>query len=98
VAGHAVIVNVPLQGADGEFELVDGLGERLRERLESTRAGEFDGNLIGQDWGILYLYGDDADRLWDAIESEVRAASLPAGTYVVKQYGPPGGRETRIDL
>ena len=91
-------MNVPLRGASGDFELVDGLGERLREHLEASAVGEFDGNLIGQDWGVLYLYGPDAESLWQEIEDVVRAASPPPGSYVVKQHGPPGGPETRVDL
>lgn len=95
---QAVIVNLPLQGAGGDFALMEGLGERLAERVEAAGAGEFDGDLIGRDWAVLYFYGPDADRLWAAMEDVLEPASLPPGSYVVKQHGPPGGPETRIEL
>jgi len=95
---HAVIVNAPLQGASGEFENLHELGDQLAARVEAAGVGELDGDLIGEDLGILYLYGPDADRVWLAIEDLIRAASLPAGAHVIKRYGPPGSPETQIDL
>jgi hypothetical protein len=98
VEQQAVIVNVPLKGASDDFASMQELGDRLREHVEAARVGEFDGDMIGKDRAMLYLYGPDADRLWEAMEGLLRSASLPAGAYVVKQYGPPGSPETRIDL
>jgi hypothetical protein len=98
VPEHAVIVNVPLRGASGDFELVDELGERLREHLEGSGVGEFDGNMIGRDLGVLYLYGADADRLWQEVAPLVREAALPAGAYALKRGGPPGSAEIRVDF
>jgi len=98
VDDQAVLVNVPLQGAAGDFADLHELGERLADRIEEAGAGEFDGDMIGKDRAVIYLYGPDADRLWHAIDGVVRAASLPVGAYVVKRYGPPGSPEARIDL
>jgi hypothetical protein len=95
---QAVLVNVPLQGTSGDFAYLEELGDRLAERVEAAGVGEFDGNMIGKDLGVLYLYGPDADRLWEATEGVLRSASLPPGAYVVKQYGPPGSPETRLQL
>jgi hypothetical protein len=95
---HAVIVNVPLRGASGDLEKLQELGDALAARVDAAGVGEFDGDLIGEDLGILYFYGPNADRLWPAIEGVLRAALLPAGAYVVKRYGPPGSPETQIDL
>jgi hypothetical protein len=95
---QAVIVNVPLRGRSDDFADLEELGEQLAECVQTAGVGELDGDLIGQDWGIIYLYGPDADRLWQSIEGLLHAARLPAGAYVVKQHGPPGSSETRIDL
>jgi hypothetical protein len=95
---QAVLVNVPLQGERGDFAYIEELGDRLAERVDAAGVGEFDGNMIGKDLGILYLYGPDADRLWEAIEGVLHSVSLPAGAYVVKQYGPPGSPETQLRL
>jgi hypothetical protein len=95
---QAVVVNVPLHGARGDFAYLQDLGERLAERVDSAGVGVFDGDLIGLDQGVLYLYGPDADRLWEAVEDLVREASLPAGSYVLKRHGGPGELEMRIDL
>ena len=55
---------------------------------------------MDQGGAVVYMYGADADRLLEVVESHLRQFSLrPA--YCVLRYGgvnDPGVRERRIDL
>jgi hypothetical protein len=76
------------------------LEDRLESLIEAHGAGELDGNEFGGGEAVLYCYGPDADRLFAAIEAEVRAfGARPA--YVTLRYGEaadPSAPERRIDL
>jgi len=96
---HAVIVTLAAPLAPGVelFELED----ELIEAIDSAGVGEFDGNLIGGDEVVLYMYGPDADTLFAAIEPVLANLPPPRGSYAVKRYGPPDdatAKEVRIDL
>ncbi len=96
VPEHAVVLFIRsfLDERRSLYQLEDALAAAIDE----AGAGEFDGNEVGPDGAILYMYGPDADVLWETIESVVRAASVGPGSNVVKRYGEPGAREVRIDL
>ena len=96
MADHAVLVHVTSL-PDNNAGL-DKLEDPLIEAIEAAGVGEFDGNDIGAEGAVLYMYGPDADRLWEAVEQIVRAAGLGSGSYAVKRYGEPGAAEVRIDL
>jgi hypothetical protein len=96
VAEEAVLVHITaLAPADSGLDEVE---DPLIEAIEAAGVGEFDGNEIGPDGAVLYLYGPSADRLWDAVAPVLAAAGLGAGSYAVKRYGEPGAAEVRIDL
>ena len=92
---HAVIVNLPVDqpGLD-----LDAIEDPLIAAIEASGIGEFDGNAIGPDGAVLYMYGNDADALFEVVRPALEVAGVPAGSYVVKRYGPPGANETRVDL
>lgn len=93
---HAVLVHITsLQDDDTGLDEIE---DPLIEAIEAAGVGEFDGNDIGADGAVLYMYGPDADRLWDAVETIVRAAGFGSGSYAVKRYGEPGATEVRIEL
>ncbi|MEZ5410183.1 MAG: hypothetical protein R2761_19290 [Acidimicrobiales bacterium] len=77
---------------------LDEIEDPLIEAIQAAGVGEFDGIDIGADGAVLYMYGPDADRLWDAVETTVLAVGLGSGSYAVKRYGEPGATEVRIDL
>ena len=77
---------------------LDEIEDPLIEVIERSGVGEFDGNVMGPDGAVLYMYGPDADAIWNAIEPVVRAARLGPGSYVVKRYGDPGAPESRVEL
>lgn len=102
VSDHAVIVHLRLSdaqfGSDADRDALYALEEQIEAAIEKAGAGEFDGNEVGQGEWVLYAYGPDADRLWQAVEPALRASPAARGGWAVKRYGEPGAREERVDL
>ena len=92
---HALIVHFRYGSADLTrlFELED----RIEDAIENAGVGRFDGDLVATDGcdGYLYMYGNDADRLFDVVEPILAATDFMNGAEVTRQYGPaePGVRE-----
>jgi len=72
--------------------------DRLSEVIECNRLGEFDGNEIGSGGATLFMYGPDAERLFEGIEGILRDYPLCRGARVVIRYGEPGSRERELKL
>lgn len=98
---------VHLELSDDEFgtreerEAIHRLTSELERAIESADAGEFDGDEFGAGACTLYMYGSDADRLFAAVESALRASPLARGGYAIKRYGEaadPSSREVRVEL
>jgi hypothetical protein len=97
---HAVLVHLALRGEYGsaaDREAVFALEDRLEAAIEAMDAGELDGNEFGGGEVVLYLYGPSKDRLWDAVEADVRAVATP-GSFVLLRPGGPDVVPERIDL
>lgn len=90
---HAVLVNLPVDQKD-----LDTIEDPLMAAIEASGIGEFDGNTIGPDGAVLYVYGADADLLLDVVGPVLEGTDLPPGSYALKRYGPPGANETRVNL
>ena len=95
---------VYLKLSDDEFgdfderEAIFALEDRLIQAIASTSAGEYDGHEFGEGFGILYMYGANADQLFNAVISTLREYSSRSGSYILKRYGGPGTNEEQIDL
>jgi hypothetical protein len=87
-------------GAEDEREALHALEHRLVEAIEAADAGELDGNELGGGKVVLYAYGPDANRLFTAMEPQLRAfPARPA--HAVLRFGEaddPGAVEQHIDL
>lgn len=98
---HAVIVHFDYGSTD--LQPLFALEARLEQALASAEAGELDGNEIATDGsdGYLYMYGTDADRLFETVLPVLASSDFMKGAVVTKRYGPPedGVRESvvRID-
>lgn len=94
---HAVIVYYKLSdneyGTEDEREVVYDLEGRLERAIEAAGAGEFDGNEFGGGKAVLYMYGPDKDRLWDAVEAEARGCRLRPAYALLRAGGPDAASE-----
>ena len=100
---HCVQVILPLSGEHGSSNQVEDIHEltdKLADAIEEHEAGEFDGDEFGGGICRIYMYGPDADKLFDAIKRPLLASPLSKGGHAIKRYGPPedGVREVRVDF
>lgn len=63
----------------------------LDEAADKSGAGEYDGHEIAVDLsdGSYYLYGPDADKLYEAIRPILEEQDFTKGAKVTLRYGPP---------
>jgi hypothetical protein len=97
---HALIVHFEYGSTD--LSRLFGLEELIEQALARDGAGELDGNEVAADGsdGFLYLYGPDADRLFEAVRPVLESADFMRGARVRLRYGPPedGVREREVVL
>ncbi len=85
---HAVIVHFTYGSTELSplFELED----KLETAISEAEAGEYDGNDVATDGsdGYLYMYGPDADRLFEVVKPILERTPFMQGAIVKKRYGP----------
>jgi hypothetical protein len=96
---HAVIVHLRLDddgfGSSKKREALNDLQGQLREAIEEAFVGEFDGNEFGESECIIFMYGADADLLFDTIQPILNSSPHANGGFAVKRYGEASGPEAR---
>lgn len=102
---HAILVHIPLRGGPfgsaAEKQDLMRLENDLEKAIVQAGAGEFDGDEFGGGKCVLFMYGPDADRLFETVQPILRANALSAAGYALKRYGEasdPGAREEVIRL
>jgi hypothetical protein len=78
------------------------LEDKLIAAIEAADAGEFDGNEVATDGsdGSLYMYGPDADRLFEAVRPVLASATCIRQAVATIRYGPPedGVRDRQVAI
>ena len=86
---QAVIVH--FQYGKQDIQPVFNLGDALDKVIKSADVGEYDGNEITADGsdGLLFMYGPDADRLYEVVLPVLKSAAFMKNAAVRIRYGPP---------
>jgi hypothetical protein len=86
---HAVIVRFDYGQAD--LKPLHELEDKLTDAIQSAAVGDFDGNEIAVDGsdGRFYMYGPNADRLFDVVRPVLAAATCIRNAVAIIRYGPP---------
>ena len=101
---HCVQVFLKLScklGSQQEMDCIAALTDTLAEAIEKHEAGEFDGDEYGDGVCRLFMYGPDADKLFDAIQQPLLASPLSEGGHALKRYGEASdmqAKKVRADL
>jgi hypothetical protein len=74
-------------GTSGEREMVHAFTDKLASIIEESRSGVFDGDEFGAGGGTLFMYGPNADRLFDAVHPTLKTWEPLKGGYAIKRYG-----------
>jgi hypothetical protein len=86
---HAVVVHFQYGARD--LQRLFALEKKLEAAIVSAGVGEFDGNDVAADGsdGYLYMYGPNADRLFETIKPILEATQFMRGAKIKLRYGPP---------
>lgn len=102
---HAVIVHLRLDddgfGSEEKRASIHNLQDELAEAIANAEAGEFDGDEFGEGECVLYMYGPNADVLFDAINSILKTSPHAVGGFAIKRYGEasdPKAKEVKLPL
>jgi hypothetical protein len=74
------------------------LEDQLIAVIQSHNLGEFDGNEFGPEGVTLFMYGRDAEVLFNGIERVLRAYPLCQRARVVIRQGGPGAPQREVRL
>ncbi len=98
---QAVLVYLDGTGLPDEvYERCDvaTIEDMLAEALAREGTGEFDGNEFGPGEVTLFMYGEDAERLFATVGPVLRSYPLCQGARVVIRHGGPGAAQREIIL
>jgi hypothetical protein len=99
---QAVIINLKLSNEDMGTPEDDGpiyeLELQLEEAVEGSGAGEFEGDEWGGGYCRLFLYGADADRLFQTVLPVILPFDALPGSYLVRRFGDEGSPENVVRL
>ena len=97
---HAVIIRFEYGQTD--LSPLCELEDKLIAAIESADVGEFDGNEVAMDGsdGTLYMYGPDADRLFEVVRPVLASATCIRNAVATLRYGPPedGVKEREVAI
>jgi hypothetical protein len=85
---------------DSVYENYDlsALESQIISAIEGTGLGEYDGNEMGPGGASLYLYGPKAEKLYERVESILKAHPLCRSAQITIRQGPPGATQRQITL
>lgn len=98
----AVLICVKL--SDGRFGTCEErtwcyrLEDRLIEEIDKHQSGEFDGHEFGQEYCTFYMYGKNAEILYNSILNVFEEFRLPPMSYVIKRCWGAEVAEERIEF
>jgi hypothetical protein len=99
---QAVIIYLKLSndkfGEAKEREALFRLEDELESKVAAGGAGEYDGHEFGGGYGTLYMYGSDADKLFNVVIESIRKHNPRTGSYIIKRYGGVGAKEEKVKL
>lgn len=94
--GEEEAVLIHLEGED--FDIMLQVSDKLTEVIERTNVGMFDGNEIGGDETVLFMYGPDAELLFKHIEPILRDDEFCRGAKAIIRLGGPGAPQREVTL
>ena len=96
---HAVLVKFDYIGST-DLTLLFELETKLQAAIDAAKVGELDGNEVAADGsdGTLYMYGPDADRLFDIVKPVLERCSFMRGARITLRYGSPGASQQQLVL
>lgn len=99
---HAVILHIKLADrlpSEDEQRRWWGLQDELVAAVSAAGAGELDGDEWGGGECVIFMYGPDAEAIWEAVAPVIEQREVPMGSYAIKRFQTLGGeREERVEI
>jgi hypothetical protein len=73
----------------------------VHRRAVSDLWRDVDGHEFGGGEALIFIYGPDADALFEVVRKNLGDFTIPEGAFAVKRYGAadnPDAREERVPL
>ncbi len=98
---HALLLRLRLSddafGSDHDREELFALQEELESAIADV--GELDGDGWGEGYCEIFMYGANADALWEAVAPVLEKRPFRRGSTAVRRYGEADdAREEKTDL
>ena len=81
-------------GTIEEMQEIHSFAGQLAQTIEASKTGVYDGDEFGEGECGLFMYGPDADRLFDVVYPLLSSWEKMRGGRIIKRYGQPGRSET----
>jgi len=94
---QAVIIQLPLSkelGSVSEVKSIHKIEDKIRQLLRRENVGELDGDEIGCGHCLIFLYGQDADKIVAVIEPVLKTWQALKGGTLTRRYGPLYSEQT----
>jgi hypothetical protein len=102
VEEQALIITIPLHsgttGSADELKRLHALEDQLILAIKESKAGECDGDEIGEGVFTIYIYGPSAERLFEVVRPTLKRFRPPTGSFLIKRYGKPGSKQDRVAI
>lgn len=85
-------------GTQEERDSIHRFTDELSALIRESGIGVFDGDEFGNGEGGLFMYGPNADLLFNLVEPLLRSWKPLEGGYAIKRYGAPASQSERIDF
>lgn len=100
---QAVLLHIRLGndhfGLEGETATMYELEDELRAVIEAARIGELDGHEFGGGECVIFMYGRNAEAIWEVIAPTLEKKPFRKGSFAIKRFGgPESDRQERVDL
>ena len=82
------------------LEQLHELEKKLEIVIKQNSVGEYDGHEIAVDYsdGSIYMYGPDAETLFNAIRPTLDNTSFMKGAQAILCFGPPDKNTRQIEI
>lgn len=85
-------------GQPEEREDLYRLEDKLEPLINFNSVGKIDGHEFGGGYGVIYIYGENADKLFELVIQTIRDFKPKQGSFIIKRYGNIEAKEERINL
>jgi hypothetical protein len=87
-------LSAPNFGTIDEMNEIHTFAGKLAEAIEASGLGVYDGDEFGEGECGLFMYGPDADRLFEVVYPLLSSWEKMRGGQIIKRYGEPSRSET----